>query len=91
MAQKACDGKPYLRSGAAETAVPPAGMTNLPWFSSATKCNFGIQAKFWFGSEGCDRKSGGEPPHSKALCPRWKHRGCESHFASWKIHVDSGL
>jgi len=51
MAQKACDGEPYLRSGAAETAVPPAGMTNLPWFlvgrnaTSEFRSNSGLAAK----------------------------------------------
>jgi hypothetical protein len=28
IAQKTCDGKPYLHSGTAKTAVPPVGMTN---------------------------------------------------------------
>jgi hypothetical protein len=30
IAQRTCDGKPYLRSGTAKTAVPPVGMTKSP-------------------------------------------------------------
>src|SRR5208337_2544090 len=49
IAQKTCDGEPFLRSGTAKCAVPPvpstslrAGeMTNFVWFSGGTKCNFG--------------------------------------------------
>ena len=32
IAQKACDGKPYLRSGTAKNAVPAVGMTNFGWW-----------------------------------------------------------
>jgi hypothetical protein len=31
IAQKTCDGKPYLHSGTAENAVPPVGMTSFEW------------------------------------------------------------
>ena len=31
IAQKACDGEPYLRSGTAKTAVSPVGMTIREW------------------------------------------------------------
>src|SRR5208337_5289676 len=38
IAQKTCDGKPYLHSGAAEIAAPPVGMTNLAGAGRLGRC-----------------------------------------------------
>src|SRR5208282_3699090 len=50
IAQKTCDGKPYLRSGTARTAVPPVGMTILgssavPTYSSKSLREYSLRVR----------------------------------------------
>jgi hypothetical protein len=45
IAQKTCDGEPYLRSGTANSAVPPVEMTDFEWWmvwEKATSAKLGF-------------------------------------------------
>src|SRR5208337_4165455 len=69
IAQKTCDGEPFLRSGTAKNAVPPVEMTNLLWFSGKSTVRFAAITLFAGSSSRARRRARSASAHPSV------HRG----------------